>query len=284
MSSDMTAMAPSETVAPVRRPKKQIPAHYIKLHILFSKRHDNCIRANKPCNIPVENLHEDGSKGGRLTYLSTAQALAAQKCLTGKTKHFKYHPSLADIKFNTEQGGDWSSFSSWVSDRWNDAKDLAKEVLKYAPAILEFVSDILPATSPQLIALKLALKTASGLASKLDQLVNKTAKAKDDAEMAETEYETAKYQAKDAELDFKLSQKDKAVSDKEKARLKAEAEAAKLKAEKKKQLLKDKEAEAKRLEKEARDTQAKKKAADKAADDKAKIAEKAAKEVQKKKK
>ena len=269
-----------------KKMKKLHHPHYMPIHIVFTPEQLERSKANRPCHIPVENLHEDSSKGGRLTYLSTAQALSAQRALKNG-KQFKYHPSLADIKFNCEHelaAGSWGDFTSWVSDRWEDVKEVGRTILHYAPAILDFVAEILPAGSPQLLALKAALKVASGVAAKLDQLVNKTAQAKDVAEHAETEYETSKSEAEDAVLDFKLSAKDKSASDKEKAKLKKLAEEAKARVEKKRAELKRKEAEAKALEKEAREVQKKKKEAEAHLDKKAKEAEAAAKKLQKKQK
>ena len=267
-------------IEPKERKARKYPAHYTPLHIAFSDKHLRRIKANKAAMIPVESLHEDGSRGGRLTYLSTAQALAAQKALLGHTKNFKYHPSLADIKFNTEQGGSWSDFSEWLGDRWEDAKSIGKTILAYAPGVLDFVSDILPASSAQLIALKAALKTASQITGKLNDLVNKTSRARDSAEQAQTEYETAKDNAESAALDFKLAGKDKDISDKAKAKLKKEAEEAREKLAKKKAEAKKRADEALRLEKEAKAALSAKKAADAAAEVKARAAEAAAKKLQ----
>ena len=281
-SSDSDCEMSNAQTPAASRPKRTVMRHYVPLHILFEKHHDDRLMLGKHAMIPIENLHEDGSRGGRLTYLSTAQALSAQRALK-HGKRFKYHPSLGDIKFNVEAGAGWGDFTDWLSDRWEDAKTIGKEVLKYAPAILEFVSEILQPSSPQLITLKAALKVSGGFATKLDAIVNKTAVARDKAELAQTEYETSKDQSEDAALDFKLAAKDKEVSDKERARLKKLADEAKAKVLKKKELLRAKEAEAKRLEKEAAAVLAAKKKADKEADAKAKLAEKAAQDLKAKK-
>ena len=197
---------------------------------------------------------------------SRYQRLHARHAETGKMGKMKVSHELI--------GEGWGDFVDGLKDAGNWIVDnIAKPALKYLPGILDVVSDILPASSPQLIALKLALKGVATVGKALDAVVNKADKAEVKAQKLEVE-------ALELEDDYEDAKAAAAHADsvKAKADLKAKADALKKKLDDKKKAAAAAEKEAEKL---AKDVEKEKKNKTKAEDDLKKKSEAAQKEAEK---
>ena len=182
------------------------------------------------------------------------------------------------MKVSREMIGEgWGDFVDGLKDAGNWVVDnVLKPGLKYLPAILDLVADVLPAGSPQLLALKTALKVVAGVGKALDKIVNKQDAAEEKAQKLGNE-------ALELENDYEDTKAAAAHADSEKAKadLKKKQEALKQKLADKKKAAREAEKEAKALAREADKQKKAKTKAEADLDKKSAAAQKEAERVQK---
>ena len=246
------------------------PQHWHKTHLRFKRGVGIRLRAGKAVSLPaVHDVSDAAREGFSRTYLSHAQHAKLVKA-AAKGQKFTWHPSHADLIHNAIHGGGlFNSVGDFFGGVWDGLKSVGGFLLENGPAILETISDILPPSSPQLIAAKAALKLAGDVTRKVDGIRKSYSAAQDAKDAAQAKIDAAKQAGLDKELALReTGAKKEAIA---KAQADAKARIAKLKEDAKKvgaKALKEKRALAA--------GEAKAKAAASKAESKIKVAEQAA--------
>ena len=121
--------------------------------------------------------------------------------LNGSHKSFKLKLKPAHVAHNVQHaGGLFDSFGDFVSGIYQGAVSVGKFILENGPAILDTVSSILPASSPQLIAAKAALSAASGIGRKLNDIRVGYERAEQAKDAAREKLQQEKQRALDKEI------------------------------------------------------------------------------------
>ena len=177
------------------------PTHWHKHFLKFRRGAGVRLVAGKAVQLhAVDGVCHSPREGYSKTWLSHAQHEKLMRAAE-KGQKFTWHPSAADLHHNAIHGsGLFDSVGEFFGGVYNGLKVVGSFLLENAPAILDTIADILPPSSPQLLAAKAALKVASDVTRKVDGIRKSYTAAEDAKEAARAKIEAAKQAALDKEL------------------------------------------------------------------------------------
>ena len=202
--------------------------HPVRVHL--QKRDVRRLVLGRTVDFHHEQMTGEHVRGGQLVFLPHAEH---SKLLQGfRAGHAKVGVRLktAHVQFNlVHAGGLFSSFGDFVSGVWDLSKSVGNFLIDQGPAILEAVSDILPASSPYLIAAKSALKTVAGVTKQVGAIRDKLRESSAAKERAQEAIDRER--EKVAQHELELIKRDASAREKADAKAAAKARLEKLKGE-----------------------------------------------------